>query len=284
VSGIAGGAALDGVITGVESAVEREYRPYGHVQNFTRAINGELDAGSYFDWAMTPVFDGIGGRAYSKLYNSIRAKIADRGANSSFRDAIKKAVADGEITLKEGESVTSLADQLKTQAKDLKTAVDNSNLSPGTRSVGTVVIDVEGNQHVGFSFKLREAAQIDAFDGQVPTAQQILENRLPGRAPSLRGAATGQPQCAEIHALHQHHRANGLASNPTRTISIAYDGQTTTAVARCGNCMKVGRYVNMGDVLTDHLNGTQIPLDNASIRASLGLMAPCEDCCHDHED
>lgn len=99
------------------------------------------------------------------------------------------------------------------------------------------------------------------------------------------GAKQGQAQCAEVHALHKHHNANGLASIPTRTITVTYDGKVVKAIARCDNCKKVGNYVKMGDVPTDALKGINVPLENASLSAALDLLAPfcaCEneDCSH----
>lgn len=40
---------MDGIITGVESAVHKKYRPYGHVHMATRAHRGELNSGDWLD-------------------------------------------------------------------------------------------------------------------------------------------------------------------------------------------------------------------------------------------
>eukprot|EP00929_Paragymnodinium_shiwhaense_P007020 TRINITY_DN110979_c0_g1_i1.p1 TRINITY_DN110979_c0_g1~~TRINITY_DN110979_c0_g1_i1.p1 ORF type:complete len:340 (-),score=25.32 TRINITY_DN110979_c0_g1_i1:327-1346(-) len=41
IGGVGGGAAMDGTITGVESAIHGEYRPHGQIAAWTKAINNE---------------------------------------------------------------------------------------------------------------------------------------------------------------------------------------------------------------------------------------------------
>ena len=273
ITGISAGAAADGVFTGVDSAVSGSYSPHGHFQMIDQAVNGKMDAGTAFDWVMMPVFDGLAGRAWSKTFETIRARIK---ANNSLRAAIKEAIDSGQITLQEGETVTSLVEQLKAAAAELQKATGNAKGPLGQKSVATMVIDMEGNKHVGYSFRLRQALNVDAFEGEVPSTRLILDNRLPGRSFSIRGENMGQPACAENHALHQHHKANGLNANPARTITVVADGNGIKAQARCGNCAKVGRYVNMGEVPTDVLNGTTIPTEIQTFDAAVDLLQTLE--------
>ena len=247
-----------------------------------RAVKGKMDAGTAFDWFMMPVFDGIAGRAYSRTFEAIRARIA---ANKSLRAAVQEAVDSGQITLQQGETVASLVEQLKAAAAELQKATENAQGPLGRRTVATMVIDVEGNKHVGYNFKLRQALNIDAFEGEVPSTRQILDNRLPGRSFPLRGEGLGEAACAENHALHSHHRTNGLTANPARTITVASDGVNIQAHARCGNCAKVGRYVNMGEVPTDVLNGTNIPTDVRTLQTAMDLLQTleCDECDHDDD-
>ncbi len=90
-----------------------------------------------------------------------------------------------------------------------------------TKVTGTMIIDVEGNAHTGYSFRLRQALNIDAFEGGQSSTQQILNEQFPGRAPKIRGTVAGEPQCAEHHALNNFHGTHGLSQ---MTISIRYEG------------------------------------------------------------
>ena len=55
-----------------------------------------------------------------------------------------------------------------------------------------MVIDVEGNQHVGYSYTLCQANNIvDAFEGDVPSVLQILDERYPSGRPMVRGEGDG---------------------------------------------------------------------------------------------
>ncbi|XP_033107187.1 uncharacterized protein LOC117109062 [Anneissia japonica] len=59
--GVAAGAAMDGIITGVDSAVHHQYSPYGEVSIVTNMVNGHYDPGEEFDFAAGIGFDGLAG-------------------------------------------------------------------------------------------------------------------------------------------------------------------------------------------------------------------------------
>ncbi|XP_071961555.1 uncharacterized protein [Antedon mediterranea] len=59
--GIAAGAAMDGIITGVDSAVHHKYTPYGEVSVVTNMVNGHYDPGEEFDFVAGIGFDGLAG-------------------------------------------------------------------------------------------------------------------------------------------------------------------------------------------------------------------------------
>ncbi len=64
--GISGGALLDGITTGVDSAVHDEYRPSGQVAAVTNMIKGEATVGDIFDSTAGLTFDGISGYGSGK--------------------------------------------------------------------------------------------------------------------------------------------------------------------------------------------------------------------------
>lgn len=64
--GIAGGVAVDGMTTGIESAVHKEYRPAGHVATATNILKGEANVGEVFDAAAGVGFDGLAGYGAGK--------------------------------------------------------------------------------------------------------------------------------------------------------------------------------------------------------------------------
>lgn len=102
---------------------------------------------------MMPIFDGLAGRGYGQMYKTIRAL----AKYSNLKSAIKAGVESGQITLQEGETISSLAEQLQAAAKELKLTHDGAQAQgtvlKGQKTVGSMVIDVE-NQHVGYNFKV----------------------------------------------------------------------------------------------------------------------------------
>jgi len=285
--GISGGVMMDGVTSGVDSAIHDEKRLYGHINSLDRAIDGKTTAGEAFDWAITPVFDGLAGYGYGKAYKNFTT---NRAEYNQLKKSIQQAVKDGKLELKDGQTAGNLARQIQQAARQLKKAVKEAGPQKVTKTTGTMVIDVEGNAHTGYSFRLREALNVDAFEGGPSTTQQILQDKYPGGAPKIRGATAGQPQCAEHHALHQFHKANGNSAVPRMTITIQYDGQNFQAIPRCDNCMKVGKSIPMGNVVTDAIGGANVPVENIINKACLDtLLAECIDICdcdnpHDDEN
>lgn len=70
--GIAGGVAMDGITTGVESAVHGEYRPNGTVGAVTNMVNGNAKIGDYFDLGAGVVMDGIAGHGAGVAWTEAR--------------------------------------------------------------------------------------------------------------------------------------------------------------------------------------------------------------------
>ncbi|GMR59413.1 hypothetical protein PMAYCL1PPCAC_29608, partial [Pristionchus mayeri] len=70
--GIAGGAALDGIQTGVESAIYREFRPNGSIAAVRRVVI-HPSGGTVFDALALPIFDGLGGFSAGQLTAQIQS-------------------------------------------------------------------------------------------------------------------------------------------------------------------------------------------------------------------
>ena len=284
--GIAGGALMDGIISGTDSAIHGEKRLYGHINSLDRAIDGKLTVGEGFDWLLTPVFDGLTGYGYGRVYRNFKA---NRAEYNQLKKTIRQAIEEGKLELN-GQTVGDLATQIQQAARKLKKAVNEAGPQKVTKTTGTMIIDVDGNVHTGYSFRLREALNINAFEDGPSSTQQILNEQYGGGAPRIRGATAGQPPCAEHHALHQFHRVNGNHAVPKTTITIQYNGNNFQAIPRCDNCMKVGKSIPMGNIVTDALGDANIPMENITNKACLdALMAECIDLCdcdnpHEHDE
>ena len=275
--GISGGAAMDAIISGADSAVHDEKRLYGHLYALDRAIAGKMKPGEAFDWFFTYVFDGVAGYAYGRAYNNFTT---NRAQYNQLKKSINQAIKDGKLELKDGQTAGNLARQIQQAARELKQAVNEAGPQKITKVAGTMIIDVEGNAHTGYSFRLREALNIEPFEGGPSSTQQILNEQFSGRAPKIRGTGAGEPQCAEHHALNNFHELHGTHSVPQMMITIRYEGGKIYAVPRCGNCMKIGKWVPMGDVVTDAIGGTQVPVENILSKACLDtLLAECTEVC-----
>lgn len=67
--GVSAGAAMDGIITGVDSLVHSEYRPNGQIAAWTAVHNGKSAddvIGVVVSGLMTPIMDGLAGRGAGK--------------------------------------------------------------------------------------------------------------------------------------------------------------------------------------------------------------------------
>ena len=58
--GIAGAATVDGITTGIDSAVHKEYRPAGYVDQVTKLVEDPKNPGTWFDTAFMGIADGLG--------------------------------------------------------------------------------------------------------------------------------------------------------------------------------------------------------------------------------
>mmetsp|Transcript_119314 Transcript_119314/g.210816 ORF Transcript_119314/g.210816 Transcript_119314/m.210816 type:complete len:410 (+) Transcript_119314:231-1460(+) len=104
IGGIAGGAALDGTITVVESAVKHEYTPTGQVAAWTKALENK-DPQSLIEGlveiAVTPIGDGLAGYAAGKMTMKIKEKLTgnpQRVYRVVPEEAVDKMVEDQSLT------------------------------------------------------------------------------------------------------------------------------------------------------------------------------------------
>ncbi|PAA68885.1 hypothetical protein BOX15_Mlig033190g1 [Macrostomum lignano] len=284
--GVAGGAAMDGIISAVDSALHDEKRLYGHFHAVDQLRNNKMSAGEGFDWVVTFVFDGVAGYRGAKAVENFTAK---RAAYAQMKSEIVEAVRQGKLELAGAESVDVIVREIQHVALQMKEAVKSGPEGlKGTKCA--MVIDVEGTAYTGYSFRLRKAQRLDPFQGEEATTQRMLNEKFPNGAPKVRGSAGGEPSCAEQHALHEFHKARGNPrAAPCRMITIEYDGQQFRAVARCGNCKKVGQHIPMGDVVTDEINGAPVPLDDATKKAFFDallvqILSVCDCDCDSEND
>lgn len=77
--GIAGGAAADGIISGADSAIHKEWRPYGQIAAWDAVANGKTDneiIDGVIGGLVTPAFDALGGINAGKGFAQKAAKPA----------------------------------------------------------------------------------------------------------------------------------------------------------------------------------------------------------------
>jgi len=92
-AGIAAGAAagayvVDGITTGVDSAVHKEYRPNGYVSTVTEVVKDPKDPGKWFEAVAPPAMDALAvGKARIQTPNTGKASLPIRK-----RDVIKDEV------------------------------------------------------------------------------------------------------------------------------------------------------------------------------------------------
>ncbi|CAF1599335.1 unnamed protein product [Didymodactylos carnosus] len=117
-----------------------------------------MEAGEGFDWALTPVFDGLAGRSYAKTYKNLKD---NRAQYQQYKSEIERS----KITLKNGQTASQLAQNIQKAANELKKAVKNADSSNlGKNIVGIMNLDVKPHSNAGYLFSLLEELKIEAFD------------------------------------------------------------------------------------------------------------------------
>ena len=256
--GIAGGLAVDGLTTGIDSAVHGfEYRPSGMVSQVTEIAKDPKNPGLYFDTLAMPVFDAMSGisagKSVSKFankietkrlaYNRNKADIVGKVGETAYKDVSKTARAARQH-MRRGD-VKSNVPKVITRAKDLKTKKSYTGCN---RQLRQNLRKTRG----GMS---RSQAKKNSFfkDGAKSNVQK--------RVPNARKVLRRDPRtCAEHHALHKLYddRPSARPSEiRTCTVKVNARNGTIQALKRCDNCMEFGN--TMGSVPTDAINGLTIP-------------------------
>ncbi|KAL4509196.1 hypothetical protein ABPG72_018127 [Tetrahymena utriculariae] len=91
---IAGGVAMDALITGADSLVNNKYKPNGIIQFGTKIVNNDTNAGEIFDNVAGVIFQGVGGKGMRKTVRKANEKHIYRVTNSVD---VKKAVQEQRI-------------------------------------------------------------------------------------------------------------------------------------------------------------------------------------------
>ena len=81
---------MDTITTGVDSAVNNEYRPSGHIATATKIYKGEARSGEIFDAFATVAFDGIAGHSAGKAASKIKESIRTKKMPRKIPDVPKK--------------------------------------------------------------------------------------------------------------------------------------------------------------------------------------------------
>lgn len=253
--GIAGGLAVDGLTTGIDSAVHDEYRPSGMVSQVTEIAKNPKDPGLWFDTLAIPVFDAMSGvsagKGAAKLANNMKkrlaytknkASIAKKVGKSGYKD-ISKTAEVARKHMRKGD-VKRNVPQVVTHAKDLKT---NKSYYGHNRQLRQNIRRTRGGMSRGQAKKnsMFKGSSKSNVQKRVPNAKNVL-----GRDPR---------SCAEHSALHKLYNDRPAAKPSeirTSTVKVNPKKGTITALERCTNCKQYNQV--MGDVTTDAVHGMPI--------------------------
>ena len=254
--GIAGGLAVDGLTTGIDSAVHDEYRPSGMVSQVTEIVKDPKNPGLYFDTLAMPVFDAMSGISAGKgalkiankmktkrlVYNRNKADIVGKVGKPAYKD-VSKTTRVARQHMRRGD-VKSNVPRVITRAKDLKSKKSYTGCN---RQLRQNLRKTRG----GMS---RSQAKKNSFfkDGAKSNVQK--------KVPNARKVLRRDPRsCAEHHALHKLYNDRPSAKPSeirTCTVKVNARNGTIQALKRCDNCMEYGN--TMGSVPTDAISGLTV--------------------------
>ena len=96
--GIAGGATVDSMTTGIESAIENEYRPSGQVAAIGKMVKGEASVGEVFDSATGVLCDGVAGYSAGQTAARMRANRSNAQLYRVARETeVQNSVKTGQV-------------------------------------------------------------------------------------------------------------------------------------------------------------------------------------------
>ena len=271
--GVAGGLAMDGITTGIDSAVHKEYRPSGMVAQVTEIAKDPKDPGVWFDTMAIPVFDAMtgvsAGKGAARIANKIKAKRLPYNKNKA---AITKKV--GKANYKH---IKSTADMARKQMR--------KGAARGVKKPAYVVSHTKdlktGKTYTGKNLKARKGMSgKNHMTGLKGRTKSNLQKKVSNAGKILK---RDPRSCAEHQAVNQLYNDRPLVKpDEIRTCTVTGDAKTgkVRALKRCDNCMQFGDA--MGSVPTDEIAGMGIAEDPgypvskkgaAMVGGSVGLAA-----------
>ncbi|XP_062607098.1 uncharacterized protein LOC134268873 [Saccostrea cucullata] len=254
--GIAGGDAMDLVITGADSAVHGEFRPYGYISQMEEISENPTDPGNWFDTVAMVAGDGACGYAAGKATIPAKKFLEKRAIRNQF-EAQRNPLVEN-VGMSDAKDFVNAADRMR----DVRTKYDVPETKP---HVTTVVRDLENNKlYEGHNQQIRKFCSSDKFaDAEKmsnytnPGEPTNLQKRVPQAVPPLK---RNPNSCAEQRAYHKYYKENpnGNPQN-THAVSVRYNRKENEfqAVRRCDNCVAYGE--GMGEVPGDMINGLHVP-------------------------
>jgi hypothetical protein len=233
------GAAMDGIITGVDSAVHGEYRPHGEIAAVTQAVKTG-DPNDIADAVLAPIADfGLAAasefataKVNPKLKNWRQRKRGQLEHHNLAREAadhIKKAY-------KEGEGLPPLSKKMKKN-----------------HGVATVVKDMKtGKKHKGYSAKPRQRMQHKvANEMNARNYKSSLQKRVDFPENHKNPIGRRPQNCAEHQAYEGYFEGKQLNDTAQNAIEVSVQRRNGRVfiVKRCDNCSQFAEA--MGSVRLD---------------------------------
>ena len=251
--GIAGAATMDGVTTGIDSAVHGEFRPAELVQQGANIVENPTDAGTWFDIGFMVVGDGLAGLAAGKAVVKGKNFINQRNVRKQFE--AKRQPLIEKVGKQGAKDLVKSADHMK-HVRQIYEIPDNKP------HLTSVVLNEHNKAYEGHNqqirkFCRRQGIEPEAMSDYSRPSLTNLEKKVPNAKPPLdRPART----CAEHRAYHKLYKDQpDAAAGKTRVATVRYDkrAKAIKAVERCDNCKAYRE--GMGEVPGDVANGTEVP-------------------------
>lgn len=268
-AGVGTGVAYDTTATVIDSVVHDEERFHGTLSSVNQLVETG-DPNGLVDLSLTVGGDFVSAAGAQQMIKARQLK--------NQQQALRKAYKTAQEGLPENMRVdpnAAMQDTIQT-GRNLKKLVDD-NIVKGDGHVLTEVKDIDTNQtyrgvnqraranvnennfakqRQASGFKSKTNARNAAKKG--PTTFQDLHPEVEP-APDL---TRQQHACAEHEALSKLHELGRGVVARVRVYSVKFLNGCYKAVIRCENCMRYGEL--MGNVLTDLVEGTVVPVERVS--------------------
>jgi hypothetical protein len=228
VAAVASGVAMDGIITGFDSAVHGEYKPHGQVAAVTQAVKTG-DPNDIVDAALAPVADFAFGRA------------GKSGKTRAIENTLKDLGGKKKGQLQHHNLARDAADHLKTAYSEMEGVRPVSNSLKKNQGVATIVKDLEtGEQHRGYSAKPRQRMEPDlANEMNRNEYKSSLQDRIEFPENHQNPISRRPQNCAEHQAYDSFFRDQKGKARAENAIEVSVqrsrDG-CILIVERCENC------------------------------------------------